>query len=110
MKDRMNTVEFANLVGLSTETIRALQRDGVIAKEGREFDVAVSLRQYLSNLRKLADTERRRPPPPEPPWAKILANKNQGVSLHRVYWAGGQLLTDLHPFETYGVPPKPNPD
>jgi hypothetical protein len=109
MKDRMNTAEFANLLGLSTETVRALQRQGVFSKLDREFDVSVSLRQYLAHLRKLANDARRRPTP-EPPWAKILANENQGVSLHKMYWAGGQLLTDLHPFETYGQLTKPNPE
>jgi hypothetical protein len=106
MKDRLNTAEFANLLGLSTETIRALQRQGVIAKDGREFDVAVSLRQYLAHLRKLANAEQRRPPP-EPPWAKILANENQGVGLHKMEWVGGMLLEDINPFQTFGLA-KPN--
>jgi hypothetical protein len=110
MKDRMNTVEFANLIGLSTETVRTLQRQGVIAKEGREFDVAVSLRQYLAHLRKLANAEQRRPPPPEPPWAKILASDNEAIGLHRIYWVDDMLLEDLHPFETYGQLTKPNPN
>jgi hypothetical protein len=105
MKDRMNTVEFANLIGLSTETVRTLQRQGVIAKEGREFDVAVSLRQYLAHLRKLANAEQRRPPPPEPPWAKM-----QGVAVHKIEWVDGMLLEDIRPFETFGLPPKPNPN
>jgi hypothetical protein len=103
MKDRLNTVEFANLIGLSTETVRSLQRQGVIAKEGREFDVAVSLRQYLAHLRKLADTARRQPPPPEPPWAKM-----QGVGIHKLQWVDGMLLEDINPFETI-IAPKPNP-
>jgi hypothetical protein len=105
MKDRLNTAEFANLIGLSTETVRTLQRQGVIAKEGREFDVAVSLRQYLAHLRKLVDAERRRPPPPEPPWAKM-----KGVGIHKMEWVGDTLMEWITPFQVIGLPPKPNPD
>jgi hypothetical protein len=104
MKDRLNTVEFANLIGLSTETVRTLQRQGVIAKEGREFDVAVSLRQYLAHLRKLANAEQRRPPP-EPPWAKM-----SGVAIHKLEWIDGKLYEDFHAFETIVPLPKPNPN
>lgn len=51
MKDAMNTQELGLLFGLSPPTIRALQKQGVIGKTGRLFDVAQTLTRYLAFLR-----------------------------------------------------------
>ena len=54
MKDEVGTDELADLLGCSAETIRGLTRKHVLAKVGRTYPVAESVRRAMANLRSTA--------------------------------------------------------
>ena len=54
MKNEMSTDELAALFGCSAETIRGLTRRHVLAKVGKTYPVAESVRRGMANLRSTA--------------------------------------------------------
>lgn len=51
MKDEMTTDELAALLGCSAETVRGLTRRHVLAKVGKSYPTAESVRRAMANLR-----------------------------------------------------------
>jgi phage terminase Nu1 subunit (DNA packaging protein) len=51
VKDEMSTDEIAALFGVSAQSVREQARRGVIAKSGKAFPVAESVRRYAAHLR-----------------------------------------------------------
>ena len=66
----MTSSELAALFAMSEPTVRKLQRQGVIAKEGRTFPVVETIRSYVTHLRRLAAAHKSRPRRSRPNYPK----------------------------------------
>lgn len=54
----MTEIEFSSWLNLASSTVRNKARDGVFVKDGKYYDVAASVRNYLAQLRETASKVR----------------------------------------------------
>ena len=54
MPNTITTAALADLLGISTRSIRQHAKDGILVRAGKEFALAPSVRRYCDHLRKLA--------------------------------------------------------